>query len=306
MGRYIASRVGAVLPVLFMISLVAFALLKLIPGDPAAVLAGVNASRTDVEQIRRQMGLDRPIHIQYLRYLERAVRGDFGYSVRTMRPVRVEIAQGFSNTLQLATASIVLAGLAGLVLGCVAAVKEGTAWDSLCVALATVGISAPVFWIGLMLIFLFSAHLRLLPAAGKIGPASFILPTITLGLNAAGIITRMTRANVIDSLSQDYIRTARSKGVRETPVVLRHALRNAMIPTITVLGLQYGYLMAGAAITETVFAWPGLGRLMVDSIGYRDYPVIQAGVLVVGAVFTIINLLADLSYAAADPRIRYA
>lgn len=289
-----------------MISLVAFALLKLVPGDPAAVLAGVNASQEDIERMRHQMGLDRPVQVQYLRYLERAVRGDFGYSVRTMRPVRVEIAQGFSNTLQLATVSIVLAALVGLALGCLAAVKEGTWWDTFCVAAATIGISAPVFWIGLMLIFLFSAELRLLPAAGKVGPASFVLPAATLGLNAAGIITRMTRANMIDTLSQDYIRTARSKGLPEAPVVLKHALKNALIPTITVLGLQYGYLMAGAAITETVFAWPGLGRLMVDSIGYRDYPVIQTGVLVVGAGFTIINLLADLSYAAADPRIRYA
>ena len=255
--------------------------------------------------MRHQMGLDRPLHVQYLRFVERAVAGDFGRSVRTTRPVRVEIAQGFSNTFQLATVSIVLATLVGLSLGCFAALRRYTIYDTLAMMTATLGVSAPVFWVGLMLIALFSADLRLLPAAGNVGWANFILPAVALGLNSSGIIARMTRAGMVDTLSEDYVRTARSKGVTETAVVIRHALKNAMIPAITVLGLQYGYLLAGAAITETVFAWPGLGRLMVDSIGYRDYPVIQAGVLVVGLGFTLINLLADLGYAVVDPRIRY-
>ncbi|HXX40362.1 MAG TPA: ABC transporter permease [bacterium] len=305
MGRYLARRLLAIVPVLFVLSLVSFTLIKLIPGDPAAVLAGINASPVDIGVMRHQMGLDRPLHVQYLRFVERAVAGDFGRSVRTTRPVRVEIAQGFSNTFQLATVSIVLATLVGLSLGCFAALRRYTIYDTLAMMTATLGVSAPVFWVGLMLIVLFSADLRLLPAAGNVGWASFILPAVALGLNSSGIIARMTRAGMVDTLSEDYVRTARSKGVTETAVVIRHALKNAMIPAITVLGLQYGYLLAGAAITETVFAWPGLGRLMVDSIGYRDYPVIQAGVLVVGVGFTLINLLADLGYAVVDPRIRY-
>ncbi len=305
MGRYLARRLLAIVPVLFVLSLVSFTLIKLIPGDPAAVLAGINASPVDIGVMRHQMGLDRPLHVQYLRFVERAVAGDFGRSVRTTRPVRVEIAQGFSNTFQLATVSIVLATLVGLSLGCFAALRRYTIYDTLAMMTATLGVSAPVFWVGLMLIVLFSADLRLLPAAGNVGWANFILPAVALGLNSSGIIARMTRAGMVDTLSEDYVRTARSKGVTETAVVIRHALKNAMIPAITVLGLQYGYLLAGAAITETVFAWPGLGRLMVDSIGYRDYPVIQAGVLVVGLGFTLINLLADLGYAVVDPRIRY-
>jgi ABC-type dipeptide/oligopeptide/nickel transport system permease component len=303
--RYLAGRLAAAVPVVFVISVVAFVLIKLIPGDPAAVLAGPNASQADIAAMRRQMGLDRPLYIQYVRYLGRALHGEFGRSVRTTRRVSVEIAQGFSNTFELATASIALAALVGLSLGCAAALKHDTAWDSLCMAAATLGVSAPVFWVGLMLIFLFAADLRLLPAAGKAGPESFVLPALTLGLNAAGIIARMTRASMIEVLSEDYVRTARAKGLREPPVVLKHALKNALIPTITVLGLQYGYLIAGAAITETVFAWPGLGRLMVDSIGFRDYPVIQAGTLIVGMGFIVINLAADVAYAAVDPRVRY-
>lgn len=305
MGWYVAKRVLGVVPVLIVISLVSFALIKLIPGDPAAVLAGTGASRDDIEQIRRQMGLDRPLHVQYARYVERALGGSFGRSVRTTRLVTVEITQGFSNTFELATTSIMLASLVGLSLGCLAAFKRFTTWDTLSMAAATLGVSAPVFWVGLMLVFVFSADLRILPAAGKVGLASFVLPSLTLGLNASGIIARMTRASMVEALSQDYIRTARSKGASEIRVVLKHAFKNAMIPAITVLGLQYGYLLAGAAITETVFAWPGLGRLMVDSIGFRDYPVIQAGVLTVGVGFTLINLVADLGYAAVDPRIRY-
>jgi peptide/nickel transport system permease protein/oligopeptide transport system permease protein len=305
MLSYVLKRFLSMIPVLFGISLLLFLMLRLLPGDPAQVLAGQMASPEDIAAIRTQLGLDRPIHVQYLAFLGRLVRLDLGRSARTQNPVIEEVWARLPNTLLLATAAIVLACLFGIPAGVISAVRPYSWVDYLVTITGLFGMSMPVFWLGLMLVIVFSVILKWLPAGGIGSWQHIILPSVTLASFVTAFIARMTRSTMLETLAQDYTTTARSKGLRENAVVVKHALKNALIPIITVVGLQFGLLLGGAVLTETVFAWPGLGRLIVDSILARDYPVIQGAILIFGLLYILVNLAVDLAYALIDPRIRY-
>lgn len=305
MSRYIMRRVAALLPVLFGVSVVVFSIMKFIPGDPARLVAGMDAAEEDVQLIRHQLGLDRPLLAQYWVFISNAVRGDFGRSIRTHCAVSAELKMRFINTAQLALVAIVIAALFGTTCGLLAAAKQNTVWDNLIMVGSLVGVCVPIFWLGLMMISLFSVKLGWLPTSGKGSLSHLIMPSVTLGINSGAIIARMTRSTVVEVLRQDYIRTARAKGLAPHKVLFKHALKNAMIPILTVIGLQFGYLLAGAAITETVFAWPGIGRFLVEAIGYRDFPVVQASVLTIALLFAAVNLVVDVLYAYIDRRIQY-
>ncbi len=305
MLNYLIKRLLSTIPVLLGISLLLFFMLRLLPGDPAQVLAGQMATPQEIENIRHQLGLDRPIYEQYAAYLSRLARFDLGRSARTQNPVTQEIWARLPNTMLLAVVAISLACLFGIPAGIISAVRPYSWIDYLVTTSALFGMSMPVFWLGLMLVVLFSVILKWLPAGGTGGWQNVILPSITLAAFVVAFIARMTRSTMIETLSQDYTTTARSKGLQERVVVIKHALKNAMIPIITVVGLQFGLLLGGAVLTETVFAWPGLGRLIVDSILARDYPVIQGTILIFGLLYIMVNLVVDLIYALVDPRIRY-
>ena len=303
MIRFILRRLATLLPVIFGVSVAVFLMVHLIPGDPAEIMAGMEASREDVEAVRHRLGLDEPLHIQYVKFVGRALTGDFGTSFRTNRPVTQEIAGRYKNTLILGLAAIGVAILFGTVTGIISAVKKFTIYDNISLVASLVGVSMPTFFLGLVLMLLFSVYLDWFPLAGKGSWLHLVLPAVTLGTPSAAIISRMTRSSLVDVLEQDYIRTARAKGLREFVVINSHALRNALIPVVTVVGLQLGYLLGGAVVTETVFAWPGIGRLVVQSILGRDFPVIQASVLILALTFVLLNLLTDLLYNLLDPRI---
>jgi len=305
MLNYLIKRLFSTIPVLIGISLLLFFMLRLLPGDPAQVLAGQMASPEEIENIRHQLGLDRPIYEQYAHYLSRLVRFDLGRSARTQNPVTQEIWARLPNTLLLAVVAITLACLFGIPAGIISAVRPYSWIDYLVTTSALFGMSMPVFWLGLMLVVLFSVILKWLPAGGTGSWQHVILPSFTLAAFVVAFIARMTRSTMLETLSQDFTTTARSKGLQERVVVIKHALKNAMIPIITVVGLQFGLLLGGAVLTETVFAWPGLGRLIVDSILARDYPVIQGTILIFGLLYIMVNLVVDLIYALVDPRIRY-
>ena len=305
MLQYVIKRLLSTIPVLIGISLLLFFMLRMLPGDPAQVLAGQMASQEDIELIRHQLGLDRPIHVQYAFFLGRLARFDLGRSARTQNPVTEEIWARLPNTMLLAVVAITLACLFGIPAGIISAVRPYTWLDYVVTSTAIFGISMPVFWLGLMLVVVFSIILQWLPAGGTGTWRHVILPSFTLAAFVVAFIARMTRSSMIEVLSQDYTTTARSKGLKEQVVVIKHALKNALIPIITVIGLQFGMLLGGALLTETVFAWPGLGRLIVDSILARDYPVIQGAILVFGLLYILVNLMVDLLYAYVDPRIRY-
>lgn len=299
-------RLVHLIPVLLGISLVVFGVLRLIPGDPAKILAGEEAPRELVEQMRVELGLDKPVHLQYLSFMQKALQGDLGKSIRTKNEVTYELGRRFPLTVKLAFFSILFAITFGTIAGVIAAVKHNTLWDSGTMVVALVWVSTPSFWLGLMGMLLFSLYLRWLPAVGASSWKHFILPVLTLGAHASGIIARQTRSAMLDVIRQDYIRTARAKGVGPVRMVVRHALRNALIPVITVVGLQFGGLLAGAVLVESVFNMPGLGRMMVDAISTRDYPLVQGAVLVVATSFVMVNLVVDLAYAYIDPRIHYS
>ena len=305
MLNYLIKRLLSTIPVLIGISLLLFFMLRLLPGDPAQVLAGQMATPQEIENIRRQLGLDRPIYEQYATYLSRLVRFDLGRSARTQNPVTEEIWARLPNTLLLAVVAITLACLLGIPAGIISAVRPYSWIDYLVTTSALFGMSMPVFWLGLMLVVVFSVILKWLPAGGTGSWQHVILPSVTLAAFVVAFISRMTRSAMLETLAQDYTTTARSKGLKERVVVIKHALKNAMIPIITVVGLQFGLLLGGAVLTETVFAWPGLGRLIVDSILARDYPVIQGAILIFGLLYIMVNLVVDLIYALVDPRIRY-
>jgi peptide/nickel transport system permease protein/oligopeptide transport system permease protein len=277
----------------------------MLPGDPAQVLAGQMASQEDIKNIRQQLGLDKPIFVQYGIFLSRLAKLDLGRSARTQNPVIKEIWARLPNTVLLAVTAITLACFFGIPAGIISAVRPYTWIDYLFTSMALFGISMPVFWLGLMLIVIFSLVLHWLPAGGIGSWKHVILPSFTLAAFVVAFITRITRASMIETLSQDYTTTARSKGLKEQVVIVKHALKNALIPIITVVGLQFGLLLGGAVLTETVFAWPGLGRLIVDSILARDYPVIQGTILIFGLFYILVNLFVDITYAFIDPRIRY-
>jgi peptide/nickel transport system permease protein len=305
MSVYILRRLLELIPVLLLVSVLAFGLMKLVPGDPARLVAGLDASEDDVRNVRRQLGLDDPLPTQYFRFVVKVLQGDFGRSIRSRQPVIEEIRRRLPVTLELAISSMAIAIAVGVPLGIFAALHRATVWDLAAMVLSLLGISVPVFWLGLLLILIFAVTFRLLPSAGREGPTSVVLPALTLGLTSAAMIARMTRSSMLEVLSQDYVRTARAKGLRELLVLARHALPNALIPIITLIGLQLGGLVGGAVITETVFAWPGLGRLMVDAIKFRDFPVVQSMVLCLTAIVLVVNLLMDIAYALVDPRIRF-
>jgi len=305
MLQYVIKRLLSTIPVLLGISLLLFFMLRMLPGDPAQVLAGQMATQEDIQLIRHQLGLDRPIHVQYAFFLGRLARFDLGRSARTQNPVTEEIWARLPNTMLLAVVAITLACLFGIPAGIISAVRPYTWLDYVVTSTAIFGISMPVFWLGLMLVVVFAVWLQWLPAGGTGTWRHVILPSFTLAAFVVAFIARMTRSSMIEVLSQDYTTTARSKGLKEQVVVIKHALKNALIPIITVIGLQFGMLLGGAVLTETVFAWPGVGRLIVDSILARDYPVIQGAILVFGLLYILVNLVVDLLYAYVDPRIRY-
>ena len=305
MGGFLARRLLVSLPVLFLVVTLVFFAFQLIPGDAARMYVGGYATEEAVEAARHELGLDKPILVQYANYLQGIARGDLGKSVQTRRPVLQEIFPSFVNTVELSLAAIVLASTLGIALGTVAAIKQGTFWDHLMTVLALFGISIPVFWLGLMMAYYFSVTLHVLPSSGKGTWQAFLMPTVCLSAFSVAFITRMTRSSLLEILGQDFIRTARAKGLRESVVVGWHALRNALVPVVTVVGLRFGYMLGGAVITEQVFAWPGLGRLLVTAVTQRDIPMIQGALLIFGASFVLVNLAVDMLYTFLDPRIRY-
>jgi ABC-type dipeptide/oligopeptide/nickel transport system permease component len=302
---YIARRLVSAIPTLLGVSLVVFLMVRLLPGDPARVIAGLLASEADVERIRHELGLDQPAPLQYLEFLGRLAHLDLGTSARTRQPVIGEVMVRLPSTAELATLSITFATAVGIVAGVLAATHHNRRLDHAISALVLFGVSMPVYWLGLMLIVVFAINLQLLPAAGSQQPGAWIMPSLTLAAFSVGLIARMTRSTMLEVLSADYVRTARAKGLSETPLVYGHALRNALLPVVTVIGLQFGTLLGGAILTETVFGWPGLGQLLVDALFARDYPVVQGIVLTFSALFILVNLAVDVLYAYLDPRIRY-
>ena len=281
-----------------------FAIMSLTPGDPAQLILGENAPKEAVLKLRNDMGLNDPFFIQYFRFVKNAIMGDFGRSYTTGREVFGEIFARFPNTLILAVIGIIISVCIGIPIGIISATRQYSFLDSFSMVIALLGVSMPVFWLGLMLILTFSVKLGWLPSGGFDGLKSIILPAITLGVGSAAIITRMTRSSMLEVIRQDYIRTARAKGVAEKVVINKHALKNALIPIITVVGLQFGHLLGGAVLTESVYSWPGVGRLMVDAIRQKDTPTVLAAVVFLAAAFSVVNLLVDILYAYVDPRIK--
>ena len=305
MRAFLTRRLLLLVPTLLGVTLATFLMLHLTPGDPVTIMLGEFASASDVARLRAELGLDRPIVVQYLKFLGRAVRGDLGSSIRSRRPVQEEIAERLPPTMVLALAAQVLAVCAGIAAGVTAAAARRPSVDSAIVAVTLVGLSMPTFWSGLLLILLFSLTLGWLPITASGGLRALILPAVTLAAPAAAVLARVTRASVLEVLRQDYVRTARAKGVSERLVVYRHALRNALIPVLTVAALQFAGLVAGAVIVESVFSRPGLGRLAVTAILSRDFPLAQGIVLVVASMYVFLNVGVDLVYGVLDPRIRY-
>jgi peptide/nickel transport system permease protein len=305
MLTWVLRRILAVVPVLFGVTLAVFSMLFLVPGDPVKMMLAEFVTNPDqVAQMRAQLHLDEPLVKQYGRFVANAVRGDLGTSIRSRRPVVTEIGENLASTAQLALAAMVVAIGLGIPLGLLAALSRNSWLDVASMGGALLGVSMPSFWLGLLLIFAFSLHLAWFPATGGGDLHHLVLPAITLGMIAAAIIARLTRSSMLEVLGQDYVRTARAKGLGGFAVVVRHALKNALIPIITIFGLQFGNLLAGAVIVETVFSRPGLGRLIVGGILNKDFPLVQGVVLFVATVYVLINVLVDVAYAYADPRIR--
>lgn len=306
MLKYLVGRLAGILPVLLVISVFVFGFVHLLPGDPARLVAGPDATQQDVELVRQDLGLDQPLWVQYGRFLGNAVQGEFGRSMKSKRPVSQEIGERFMPTLYLTIVAMVWATLAGLLIGVASATKRGRWQDHVGMVVAVSGIAFPSFWLGLLMIDLFSVKLGWLPTSGYGTWQHYVMPSLTLGLGVAAVMARFTRSAFIEIAREDYVRTARAKGVPARLVVWKHTLRNALIPIITMVGLQFGFLLGGSIVVETVFSWPGLGRLLVDSVNYRDYTVIQAEILLFSLEFIIINLLVDVLYAFANPEIRYS
>ena len=315
MRGYIARRLLLLVPVLLGVSLVVFLVLHLSPGDPAEIMLGSQATQEDLARLRLDLGLTEPLHVQYLRWMSHVVRGDLGRSLWMKRPVLDEAFNRLKATLVLTASGLLLSTLGGIALGVASALRPHSWLDRASAVTSLFGASMPVFWLGIVLMVVFSLWLGWLPASGMWAPygggdlrdlaAHLVLPAVTLAAASMTIIARLTRSTMLEILSQDYIRTARAKGLVETRVVLRHGLKNALIPIITVVGVQAGYLLGGAVLTETVFAWPGVGLLMVQGILARDFPLVQGCVLMIALTFVLINLAVDLLYAYLDPRIHY-
>ena len=331
MKKVLLARLGQIAPVLFGISLLVFLMLRLIPGDPVRVMLGERASPAEMEHLRQELGLDRSLPLQYLAYAGQLLQGDLGRSILRNTRVSEDLGRTFPATVELACAAMAIAIFFGVGLGSLAAVKRNSWWDSLCGLVSLVGVSIPIFWLGLVLLLLFPAGLGWFAFSGRADvsfphPSGFylldalwsgspahvldvlrhlVLPAITLSTVPLAMVARMTRSALIDVLSQDYIRLARAKGLSWLRIWWRHGVPNAMIPVITVIGLQFGYLLGGAVLTESVFEWPGLGRLVVEAVRTRDYPVVQGGILLIAVTFCLVNVLVDLLYAWLDPRVKH-
>jgi peptide/nickel transport system permease protein len=305
MIHFLSRRLLLTLPVLLGVATLVFSLIHLVPGDPVQAMLGDSASPSDLADLRGRLGLDRPLYVQYGSFLKGLAVGDLGVSLRTNQPVAAAIAERLPATVELALAAMIVAVLVAIPLGIVAAVRAGTRVDHLATTLALVGISIPNFWLGPLLAIVFSVTLGWLPVAGRGTPAHLVLPAITLGAPLSAVLARMTRASVIEELRELYVLAARARGVSKARAVLRHAFRNSLIPIVTVLGLQIGAVLTGAVITETIFAWPGVGRLLIQSISFRDYPMVQGCILLIAVTYVSMNLLTDVVYGFLDPRIRY-
>ncbi|MER3479276.1 MAG: peptide ABC transporter permease [Meiothermus sp.] len=333
MWAYTGRRLLGLIPVLLGISLLVFLFLHLIPGDPAVVLLGERASPEQVEALRERLGLNQPLPNQYMLFLRNLLTGDLGTSHFNLLPIRDQLASRWPATFELALSAMLFAVILGVPLGILAAVRKNSLWDNASTIFSLIGVSMPVFWLGLLLIYLFAVNLQWLPPSGRIsieGGSGFklisgfflldallqrralgdvlshlILPALTLGTIPLAILMRITRSAMLEVLSQDYVRTARAKGLAERVVIFRHALKNALLPVVTIIGLQFGTLLGGAILTETIFSWPGIGSWIYEGILNRDYPVVQGGVVFVALIFVVVNLLVDLSYALLDPRIQY-
>ncbi|MEZ0347653.1 MAG: ABC transporter permease [Thermus sp.] len=335
MWSYIVRRLLGLVPVLFGITLLVFLFLQLIPGDPAQAILGERGTPEQLAALREKLGLNRPLYVQYLTFVRNVLTGDLGTSAVSTIPVAEELKRRWPATFELALAATLVAVVLGIPVGILAAVRKNSLLDTLSMSLSLVGVSMPVFWLGLLLVYLFAVNLHWLPTGGRLStdlavdfrpitgfllldgllalkPGVFldalkhlVLPALTLGTIPLAILTRITRSAMLEVLSQDYVRTARAKGLAERQVILKHALKNALLPVVTIIGLQFGTLLGGAILTETIFSWPGIGSYIYEGILNRDYPVVQAGVLVVATAFVLVNLLVDLSYALLDPRIQY-
>lgn len=305
MLNYVTRRLVAAVPTLLGVSVVVFMMVRLLPGDPARIVAGLLATESDVEHIRHQLGLDQPAPAQYAAFLSRLLHFDLGTSVRSGQPVTSEVLARLPWTVELAVTSIAVAAAVGIGGGMLAALYHNQKLDALISAVMLFGISMPVYWFGLMLIVVFAITLKWLPAAGSQDPGAWILPTLTLAAFSVALIARMTRSAMLDVMRTNYVRTARAKGLVERAIVYGHALRNALLPIVTVVGHQFGTLLGGAVLTETVFGWPGMGQLLVDALFARDYPVVQGVVLTFSALFILVNLAVDVLYGVIDPRIHY-
>mgnify|MGYP001144093509 FL=1 len=306
MLKYIVRRLMVSLVVLWGVSTLVFGMMHALPGDPVELmLSRSGGSAATIASIRQQLGLDLPLYVQYVRFLGNTLHGDLGRSISTGMKVTDMIASQFPATLELAGAGMLIALALGLTLGMIAALKHNSWVDNLCVVISVIGVSMPIFWLGLLLIQIFAAHLHWLPATGEGDLKHLLMPALVLGFSSAGSIARLLRATMLDVLGQDYMRTARAKGLSEKLVVLRHGARNALIPVVTMAGMQAGFLLGGTVVTETVFSRRGLGQLTINAILWKDFPVVQGAVLVIALVYVLVNLLVDLSYGLLDPRIRY-
>jgi len=314
MTRYIAQRTFSLIPVLIGVTLLIFLVMQLAPGDPAQIMLGPKATATSLAQLRHELGLDQPLHVQYVRWLARVLRGNWGRSIQLKREVLPFILDRFQNTAYLTICAALLACLVGIPAGILSAVRQYSLSDRMAMVLVLVGFSMPIFWLGIILQIVFGLKFGILPVSGIQSPehsdladlvSHLILPSLTLATGATAIIARMTRSSMLEVIRQDYIRTARSKGLRERLIISRHALKNALIPVMTVLGMQVGYLLGGDVLVEMVFSYPGIGLAMVNGILARDFPLVQGAILLVASSYVLVNLAVDITYAYLDPRIRY-
>ncbi|MFP3388267.1 nickel ABC transporter permease [Brevibacillus sp. SIMBA_040] len=305
MLSYIVKRLLQMIPTLIGVSLLCFIIIHSVPGNPAHLIAGVDATAEEIKIVTERLGLDRPLYEQYGSYVWGLLQGDLGTSLRSDRPVAEEILSRFPNTIMLTLLSVVIMVIIGLFAGVISATKPNSVQDNTAMMVSLFGISMPVFWSGIMLILVFSYYLQWLPSGGSTQFKHYILPALALGLSSSAVLARLTRSSILEVINQDFIRTARAKGVREKLVIYKHTLKNALIPIITIIGLEFGHLLGGAVLTETVFSMNGLGRYIIQSIQFRDYPAIQGSILFVAALFVIVNLVVDLCYGSVDPRIRY-
>jgi len=305
LGRFLARRLLLTIPVLLGVATLVFSLIHLIPGDPAQAMLGEAAPQADVVELRHRLGLDRPLIEQYGMFLKGLVKGDLGTSLRTGQPVTDQIVERMPATFELAAAAMIVAIAFAMPLGIVAAVRRGTVADHAAMTISLAGVSVPNFWLGPMLAIIFAVELGWLPVSGRGTWAHLVLLAISLGAALAAILARMTRATMLEELREQYVQAARARGASKSRAVLRHAFRNSLIPVVTLLGLQFGAVLTGAVITETIFAWPGIGRLLIQSIGFRDYPLVQGCILLIALTYVGVNLATDMVYGVLDPRIRY-